>query len=191
MNKTILIASGLIAALLAGCFGNTAVTVSRVYDGDSFAISNGDQVRLIGIDAPEKGEPGADQAREFLTRLIKGKQIRLESDQEDRDKYKRLLRYAYIGDIFINAEMLKQGLAKTLFIPPNTRYQKEFLEIEKQASQRPSGLWATEPAVYVTNEGKKYHRDGCQHLAKSKNRLTLKEVRDQKYEPCKYCRPAE
>lgn len=94
--------------------------VIEVEDGDTFLIETGEYVRLICIDTPEKNQTGHIEAKEFLTSLILGKQIRLEKDksQENTDKYSRLLRYAYVKgnstdkEIFVNKELVKLGLAK-------------------------------------------------------------------------------
>jgi len=178
--------------ILSGCSASPVFTVRHVYDGDSFVLTNSDEIRLIGIDAPEKDEPGADEARAFLTKLIKDKPIRLEGDKEDKDRYKRLLRYVYVGDTFVNAEMIKSGYAITLFIQPNgNKYQAEFTALETTAKETKTGIWAPDAPVYVTDFGQKYHRAGCRHLAKSKTAITLGEAKQKNYQPCKECKPAE
>ena len=177
--------------ILSGCSASPVFTVRHVYDGDSFVLTNSDEIRLIGIDAPEKGQPGADEARTFLKKLIEGKQIRLEGDKENRDKYKRLLRYAYIGDIFINAEMLRRGYATTLFIPPNDLYKKELLAIEGTPRQTDDKFWAKNIQVYITDGGAKYHRAGCRHLTETGKPFTMTHAKDKGYQPCKDCRPPE
>jgi micrococcal nuclease len=183
-----------IGIVLVGCSKGSDIIVSKVYDGDSFVLSNGDGVRLIGIDAPEKGEPGAEEARSFLIGLIEGKHIRLEPDKENRDKYNRLLRYVYINDTFVNAEMIKNGYATTLFIPPNDKYRQEFTAFENAAKDAQKGLWAKQETpkgetVYITNTGNKYHRAECESLSKSKIPMELKEAKAKGYEPCKVCDP--
>ncbi|MEM7816998.1 MAG: thermonuclease family protein, partial [Candidatus Aenigmatarchaeota archaeon] len=72
--------------------------VSEVVDGDTFKI-DGKSVRLIGIDAPEIGEPCYLDAKEKLKELIKDKIVRLEKDFKERDEYGRLLRYVYIDGL--------------------------------------------------------------------------------------------
>lgn len=83
--------------------------VSRVIDGDTFKI--GDiSVRLICIDAPEL-ESGGEGAKNFLESLILNKIVRLEKDVSETDKYNRLLRYAYVDDVFVNKEIVDKGYA--------------------------------------------------------------------------------
>jgi len=87
--------------------------VVDVIDGDTFEIATGDQVRLICVDSPEKGEEGYKESRDFLLELIFEKEVRLEQDIEDQDTYGRLLRYVYLntsdGELFINKEIVQQG----------------------------------------------------------------------------------
>lgn len=95
---------------------NPTITVARIIDGDTFEISSRETVRLICIDAPEKGRQGYNEAKQFLSDLILDKQIRLEKDVSETDEYERLLRYVYVNDsnnneIFVNKELVKQGYA--------------------------------------------------------------------------------
>jgi len=87
--------------------------VVNVTDGDTFEIATGEQVRLICVDAPERGEEGYKEAKNFLSNLILGEEVRLEQDTEDKDSYGRLLRYVYINisedELFINKEIVQGG----------------------------------------------------------------------------------
>lgn len=116
--------------------------VERVIDGDTVALANGERVRLIGIDTPERGQPYYDEAKLFLEQLAEGKIARLETDTTERDKYGRLLRYLYIKDMFVNLEMLKEGYAAALFYEPDIRYQEMFLQAEAQARDEGKGIWS-------------------------------------------------
>lgn len=86
--------------------------VVRVIDGDTFELYNGEIVRLICIDSPEKGKEGYDEAKNYLSFLILNKEVRLEKDVNDKDIYGRLLRYVYVDDIFVNKEMVEKNYAK-------------------------------------------------------------------------------
>jgi micrococcal nuclease len=102
-------------------------------------------VRYIGIDTPEvhpELEAFDEDAREANRKLVEGKEVRLERDISETDKYGRLLRYVYVDDIFVNAELVKQGLARVKSYPPDTRYQDYLEEMEQQARQAGRGLWA-------------------------------------------------
>ena len=98
----------------------TGSLVTRVIDGDTVELSNGERVRLIGIDTPEIDEYYYDEATEELRSLIEGKTVRMESDTNNRDAYDRLLRYIYLGDTFVNYEMVYGGHAESYCFDPDT-----------------------------------------------------------------------
>lgn len=127
----------------------TAV-VSRVVDGDTVEVRLGgetEDVRYIGVDTPETVKPGAPvdcfgpQASAFNHRLVEGRRVRLVLGEERRDVYGRLLAYVYLGDRFVNAELVRRGLARTLTIPPNDRYAARLKQLEIAASRAGRGLW--------------------------------------------------
>ncbi len=86
------------------------VRVYQVVDGDTFVTSGGEYVRLIGVDAPEKGEEGYNEATDFL-RQFEGKAVVLEGEGADRDSYGRLLRHAYVSNESLAAALLESGHA--------------------------------------------------------------------------------
>lgn len=116
-------------------------TVLEVIDGDTIKLSNGEIVRYIGMDTAEIEEPFGNVAKEYNRRLVEGKTVRLEFDIKSRDKYGRLLAYVYVGDIFVNALLIQQGMAKAMTIPPDTRNQKYFEQLEIEAKESKRGLW--------------------------------------------------
>jgi len=85
--------------------------VTRVVDGDTLELGNGEIVRLVGIDTPEVGECGYDRASVALGRLVTGRQVRLTRSDEDRDRYGRLLRYVDVGGIDAGLRQIRSGLA--------------------------------------------------------------------------------
>lgn len=126
--------------------------VTRVIDGDTIELSNGEKVRYIGIDTPELRErngsgwvynprPYAEAARDFNRKLVEGKPVRLEFDVQKRDKYERLLAYVFIGDKMVNLDMVRQGYAMIYTFPPNVKYVDEFVKAQKDARGNHRGLW--------------------------------------------------
>lgn len=85
--------------------------VTRVVDGDTLELGNGQVVRLVGIDTPEVGECGYDQASSALSRLTLGAEVRLTRSDEDRDRYGRLLRYVDVGEVDAGLRQIRSGLA--------------------------------------------------------------------------------
>lgn len=86
--------------------------VARVIDGDTFVLQSGEVVRLLCINAPERGEKGYEEAKTFLENLILEKSVTLEKDVSDKDIYNRSLRYVFQDNIFINKELVKSKNAK-------------------------------------------------------------------------------
>ena len=115
--------------------------VTEVIDGDTIVIEGGYHVRYIGVDAPESDELYYLQAKQINEYLIAGKKVRLESDISDKDSYGRLLRYVYVGDSFVNAEVVRQGGAWAVAYPPDVKYQAYLEAMENEARQTERGLW--------------------------------------------------
>lgn len=116
--------------------------VGRVIDGDTLALENGEKVRLIGIDAPEKGEAGYAEAKEFLRQAVEGKFVRMEGDSQDRDKYGRLLRYVFVGGRHVNIGLAEAGMARAYPFEDSTRYAKEIADAEARAIRGSIGIWS-------------------------------------------------
>ncbi len=123
-----------------------ACIVSRIVDGDTFDCRGGPRVRPIGFDAPELSQrPFGQQARAALAELIPvGTAVRLERDVELRDRYGRLLAYAWRDSLLVNWAMLRDGWAVLLTIPPNVQYVDEFVEAQRAAREKRVGLWAVD-----------------------------------------------
>ena len=141
--------------------------VTRVVDGDTIEIEGGDKVRYIGIDTPETVDPRKPiqcfgiEASKKNKELVEGKTVRLEKDITDRDKYSRLLRYVWVGDLFVNLELVKQGFASSYSYPPDVKYQKEFLAAETEAREAQRGLWKACPVVAAPTIKVQEATDGC------------------------------
>ncbi len=115
--------------------------VSEVIDGDTIILSNGDRVRFLGINTPEKGMYFYMESRDVLEIMIQGKDITLEKDVSDCDMYGRKLRYVFLKDIFINLEMVKRGFANIYTYPPDVKYAEDILTAERYARENNLGLW--------------------------------------------------
>jgi len=201
--------------------GETGKVVATV-DGDTIKVDlagHTETVRLIGIDTPETVHPQkpveyfGKEASAFTRSMTLGKVVRLEDDSQDnnRDKYGRLLRYVFLPDgKLLNAEIIAQGYGFAYTRFPFMRLE-EFRALERQARDANRGLWgglgvptanpekAASPAsappaadgaetVYVTRTGTKYHRAGCRFLAKSTIPIALKTAAG-RYGPCSVCAP--
>jgi len=125
---------------------NESALVTRIIDGDTIDIQypNGstDRVRLTCIDTPERGEPGFQQASDYLENLILDKKVKLVKDISERGKYQRLIRYIYLDDLFVNKKMVEEGYAKAYPYFPDTAKCPEIQEAEKLAKEAKRGIWA-------------------------------------------------
>jgi len=140
-----------LAAPAADASQALTATVLRIVDGDTIDVRlNGriEKVRYIGMDTPEthhpvKGEqPGGREATAVNRRLVEGETVRLEDDVQERDRYGRLLAYVYVGDLMVNAELVRLGYALVMTVPPNVKYASLFLKLQREAREASRGLWA-------------------------------------------------
>lgn len=124
--------------------------VTRVVDGDTIAVNLGgheEDVRYIGVDTPETVKPDTPvqcfgpQASDFNHALVEHRRVRLDFGVERRDVYGRLLAYVYLDGRFVNATLVRRGLARTLTIPPNDRFATRLKRLEIAASRAGRGLW--------------------------------------------------
>jgi len=124
--------------------------VVRAVDGDTIEVRLGgrvEDVRYIGVDTPETVKPGAPvqcfgpRASDFNHSLVEHRRVRLVFGVERRDAYGRLLAYVHLGRRFVNATLVRRGLARSLTIAPNDRYAPLFRRLERRAARTGRGLW--------------------------------------------------
>ena len=136
-----------VAVLLLSCVPvatESQVKVVWVIDGDTIEIAGGAHVRYIGMDTPEtypKVEFYGPEAKAKNIELVEGKLVTLEKDVSETDKYGRLLRYVYVDGVFVNGELVRLGYAEAVAYPPDTRYQWQLEQLEKEAKAAKRGLW--------------------------------------------------
>lgn len=134
--------------------------VVDVVDGDTIEVElpggTREDVRYIGIDTPETVKPdtpvecGGPKAHEVNERLVGGGRVTLRFDAERRDDYGRLLAYVYLPrpggrPLFVNAELVRRGLARTLTIPPNDSFAPLMGRLAARAGRAGRGLWGACP----------------------------------------------
>ncbi len=130
--------------------GGDTAQVTRIIDGDTIDVklANGttERVRYIGMNTPESDQVCYSEATQANSIFVKGKSVRLVKDVSDRDVYGRLLRYVYVGDLFVNRAMVEQGYAEAVLYEPDHAHYDEFVTLEKQATSgkrgcHPSGIF--------------------------------------------------
>lgn len=127
--------------------------VTHDVDGDTIDVQQGsakEVVRFIGVDTPETHDPRKPvqcfglMAAAHTKALLEGKDVRLAPDPQDqnRDKYGRLLRYVYLPDgTLVNAELIKDGYGFAYVVFPFEKLD-QFRQLESDARQNNRGLWA-------------------------------------------------
>ena len=131
--------------------------VTKVIDGDTIELENGQKVRYIGIDTPETVDPRrkvecfGKEASDKNKELVLNKRVQLVKDVSETDKYGRLLRYVYVNDpsidsgqvIFVNNTLVREGFANASTYPPDVKFALQFKKAEEEARAQGKGLWGS------------------------------------------------
>lgn len=133
---------------------NTWYKVSKITDGDTFYVTTSSsekyKIRLIGIDAPETRNVGVkvrkeyfgNEAKIFVTQLLKNKKVKLTFDVQKTDRYGRVLAYVYLENgIFLNQYLVEKGYAVVSTFPPNVKFVEKFTQAERNARKLKLGMW--------------------------------------------------
>lgn len=177
-------------------------TVKRVVDGDTVELVDGDRVRLLALDTPERGEKFYDTAKRLLESLVEGKNVRVEYGNARRDRYGRMLAYLYADDTLLtNRVLIDSGLGYLYLFEDNDLSRpevKEMLTSQRGAMQRKVGLWSVpreaEPYYVATERSFRLHRPNCdavKNLRPGHYRTfkTREEGLAEGLSPCRECKP--
>ncbi|TCJ03336.1 thermonuclease family protein [Cytobacillus praedii] len=141
----------------ANKLGLELVTIKRVVDGDTFVTSDDRKIRLVGVNTPEsttKVEEYGKEASNYTTSKLEGKQVYLQKDVSDKDRYARYLRIVWIdiptNDMdeneirtkMFNADLVLNGYAEPSTYPPDVKYSDSFVKFAREAREQNTGLWA-------------------------------------------------
>lgn len=177
-------------------------TVVRVIDGDTAVLDGGEEVRLLGIDTPERGEPFADSATVYLSRLILRKQVRLQQEFRKRDNYGRLLAYVYVDDTLLaNLTLVSEGLARVYLFPDDITDRTiidRLIAAQRRALAANRGIWSVpvrpEDRYIGNRKTMRFHRPDCRSVSKTaeRNKIvfdTREAALYEGYSPCRTCQP--
>jgi len=138
-------------ALPGGLAPGGAAAVAEVIDGDSLTLSDGRTIRMVGIQAPKLGKgrpdfpdwPLSHEARSTLEELAAGKSVTLAYGGAHEDRFGRVLaQLAREDGLWLQGEMLRQGLARVYTFPDNRAAAAEMLVLEREARAARRGIWA-------------------------------------------------
>lgn len=130
----------------------TASKITKVVDGDTVVLENGEIVRYIGVDSPEGRDCFFNEAKVANEKLVLNQEVQLEKDISEVDKYGRLLRYIWINDILVNEQLVKDGFAVVSTYPPDVKYQERFLKAQEEARNNKKGIWGEKGCPNETNK---------------------------------------
>ncbi|MCU0641974.1 MAG: thermonuclease family protein [archaeon] len=111
------------------------IILASIVDGDTLKTEDGKTLRLVNINAPEKGTPNYRQAIEFLSKYVNKS---IEAEYLGEDKYQRTLARLYAPE-YLNLEIVSLGLASKFLVDESEL--KEFAKAEKSAIARSIGIW--------------------------------------------------
>jgi len=126
--------------------GGETARVTYVIDGDTIDVRIGTEiyrVRYVGVNTPERDEPCYNDATRANAVLVDDQVVTLVRDVSDTDKYGRLLRYVYVGEVFVNAELVAGGYAEAGYYPPDTAFTGLFEDLEATARRNQVGCHPT------------------------------------------------
>jgi micrococcal nuclease len=138
-------------------------------------------------------------------KLVEGKTVRLEYDKQVKHD-NRLLAYVYVGETFVNGELVRKGFALYSPFSPNNSKNNLLFQYENEARKNKLGIWAlplkNQSKEYVASKSKKegeikkFHRVECPHAKRiaDKNKVVFKSINealDEGYRPCRTCNPLE
>jgi len=212
--KPILTILTLLFAFTASAF-EFAGKVVGVADGDTITVLYGKKeykIRFQHIDCPESSQAFGTKAKQVLSNKVFGKTVTVRWTEKDR--YERILGDIHIGQRWINAEMVNEGMAwhykffskdatvaaaevkaraakLGIWSQPNPVPPWDFRKGKGTANRGPPEKGTNTTKVFTTKSGKKYHRDGCSSLSKSRIAIYLQKAKAAGYAPCKSCNPPQ
>lgn len=129
----------------------TQQRVERVIDGDTFVLTSGDRVRVLGINTYERHDPAlrgtfATVATQYATQQLQTNQVTLSPYPYRRDRHGRVLAHVWVDGAHLAESLLHEGLGFAVAVPPLTEHAPCLFAAERRARQAARGIWSQELA---------------------------------------------
>lgn len=175
---------------------------TKVVDGDTIYLDNGEKIRFVGVNTPERGVEGYIASKNFVQKLCLNKKVGIDvDDSKHSDKYGRTLGVVIVGGKNVNEMLLKEGLAEVMYIPPSEFYPYDWagssthIPDSYHTVAQTSSDSSSDSGKYIGNSNTgKFHEVSCRWGQKisENNKVTFDSRNDaisQGYHPCKVCNP--
>ncbi|MBQ6098480.1 MAG: thermonuclease family protein [Methanobrevibacter sp.] len=190
------------------CHVEERAVCTKVVDGDTIYLDNGEKVRFVGVNTPERGVEGYIASKNFVQKLCLNKEVGLDiDDSKHNDKYGRTLAVVIVDGKNVNEMLLKEGLAEIMYMPPSEFYPYNWANSDthvadshsssssSSSSSDTSHSSSSSSGSYVGNANTgKFHVSSCSSVSKMSegNKVFFSNRNDavnQGYVPCKRCNP--
>lgn len=187
------------------CHVEETSVCTKVVDGDTIYLDNGEKVRFVGVNTPERGVEGYITSKNFVQKLCLNKEIGLDiDDSKHSDKYGRTLAVVIVDGKNVNEMLLKEGLAEVMYIPPSEFYPLNWADSSTHVptaqhtysnTHSDDSSSSSDSGSYIGNSNSgKFHESTCKWGQKTAehNRVYFDNRNDaisQGYIPCKVCNP--
>ena len=186
------------------CHVEENAVCTQVVDGDTIYLDNGEKVRFVGVNTPERGVEGYIASKNFVQKLCLNKEVGLDiDDSKHSDKYGRTLAVVIVDGKNVNEMLLKEGLAEIMYMPPSEFYPYDWANSDTHVADTHSSSSASSTSSdsssgsgsYVGNSNSgKFHVASCSSVGKmsEKNKVFFSSrdaAINQGYVPCKRCNP--
>ena len=189
------------------CHVEESGVCTKVVDGDTIYLDNGEKIRFVGVNTPERGVEGYITSKNFVQKLCLNKKVGIDvDDSKHSDRYGRTLGVVIVDGKNVNEMLLKEGLAEIMYIPPsefhpydwansNTHVADTHSSSSSSTHQSTSSSSSSDSGSYVGNANSgKFHESYCSGVSKMSegNKVYFSSRNDainQGYVPCKMCNP--
>ncbi|MDO5811168.1 MAG: thermonuclease family protein [Methanobrevibacter sp.] len=175
---------------------------TKVVDGDTIYLDNGEKIRFVGVNTPERGVEGYITSKNFVQKLCLNKEVGIDvDDSKHSDRYGRTLGVVIVNGKNVNEMLLKEGLAEVMYMPPSEFYPYDWADSSTHVPNsqntyiHTSDKTSSDSGNYVANSNTgKFHEVSCRWGQKisDHNKVTFdsrNEAISQGYQPCKVCNP--